>query len=335
MELTAQYPSNIALVKYWGKKGQQLPCNSSLSLTLREAHTRVKVTYEQQHSAQPAFQYFFEGQHHPAFEHKVHHYLKAQPEFQTFLAHHTIRVDSENTFPHSTGIASSASAFAAIAAVFLKLSQPNLSTAEFRQKGSRLARLGSGSASRSFYGPYALWGELAGVPDSTDDYAIPIEEIHPNFQAMRDCILIVEQKTKKVSSTLGHGLMKEHPYAHQRFQEANHHSKNLLEVLQIGDFEQFISITESEALSLHAMMMTSKEYYLLMKPETIQIINTLFEYREATGTPVCFTLDAGPNVHLLYPESQKNEVHRFVESELRPFTKSLIYDQMGVGGQVF
>jgi len=330
--IISKYPSNIALVKYWGKYGNQLPKNASLSMTLSKAVTEVKLELMEKTNSEIELAYFFEGEEKEDFKERIVKYASAQPEFDYLLKNYALKINSTNSFPHSTGIASSASAFAAIAAALLSASA-ELEGDIFNREASRLSRLGSGSACRSFYGPYAVWGELDGLDASSNEFAVPVLEVHENFKNMRDAILIVEDQPKKVSSSVGHGLMKDHPYAEARFVDANKHCQEMLSTLKSGDFDKFISITEREALSLHAMMMTSTDYYMLMKPKTIQVIDEIFEFREQTGLPICFTLDAGPNVHLIYPESIEKEVKTFVETSLKKNTKSIIYDEIGFGGK--
>lgn len=332
-KIKARFPSNIALVKYWGKYGQQLPCNASLSLTLKNAYTSIEMEYKPKSNPDLDFKYFFEGKENIAFKDKVVKYAQAQAEFSEFLRNNAVIIHSSNSFPHSTGIASSAAAFATIAAVLLKAAQGDTDENKFLQTASHLARLGSGSACRSFYGPYALWGRLENLPESSNEYAIPILDIHENFADMRDAIVIVEDQPKQVSSTVGHSLMKNHPYAAARFEDANKHCEEMLEVLKYGNFESFISITEREALSLHAMMMTSGDYYMLMKPGTIQVIEAVMQFRKSTGLPVCFTLDAGPNVHILYPAAIQDEVKALLDKDISPLAKSIIMDEAGCGGQ--
>lgn len=332
--ITAHYPSNIALVKYWGKQGNQLPCNASLSMTLSKAFTEVKLYLSEKKNKEIELDYYFEGQSEENFRERIIKYASQQEEFTGLLKNYALRIESKNSFPHSAGIASSASAFAAIAAALLKATK-SIPEQAFQQKSSYLARLGSGSACRSVYGPYALWGKLEGATNSSDQHAMPLDEIHADFKTMKDAILIVEDAPKKVSSSIGHALMNNHPYAAARFIDANKHCLEMISILKHGDFPSFISITEREALSLHAMMMTSGDYYMLIKPGTVQIIDEIFQFRKETGLPICFTLDAGPNVHLLYPESVQEEVHSFVEQNLCNGLKSVIYDQAGTGGTIF
>lgn len=330
--ITARYPSNIALVKYWGKYGNQLPCNPSVSLTLQKAFTETKLRISEKREKGTAVAFFFEGKPKKDFGERMLRFLKAQPEFAGLLTNFSIVVDTHNSFPHSAGIASSASAFAAITAAFLKASQTEIT--DFKQKASSLARLGSGSACRSFYGPFSLWGKLTEIQGSSDQFAVPLLDIHPDFRSMRDTILIVEDAPKKVSSSAGHALMNNHPYADARFKDAVKHCGELISALKHGDFSSFISITEREALSLHAMMMTSKEYYLLMRPQTVQIIEQVFQFRQETQLPLCFTLDAGSSVHLLYPASIQEQVQGFWANGTDKGIKSFIEDESGLGGMI-
>ena len=136
-----------------------------------------------------------------------------------------------------------------------------------------------------------------------------------------------------MSSTVGHDLMNNHPYKNARFEQAQTHMSSLVSALKKGNVESFIRIVESEALSLHAMMMTSNPYFVLMEPQTLEVIKKVWEYREKTETPVCFTLDAGANVHLLYPEAEKEKVHAFIENELKGYCEDgfFIHDHCGEG----
>ena len=110
----------------------------------------------------------------------------------------------------------------------------------------------------------------------------------------------------------------------------------MIKILKKGDLEEFISITELEALTLHAMMMTSNPYFILMKEGTLSIINKIWEFRNASNTPLSFTLDAGANVHLLYPSSYKQNVLDFIESELVVFCENQQYicDVVGQGAKI-
>ena len=185
------------------------------------------------------------------------------------------------------------------------------------QKASYFSRLASGSAARSVFPKMALWGATKDYQGSSDEYAVSLSEyIHPVFKTYHDSILIVSGEAKSVSSRAGHALMEGNPYAPARYAQANENIKNLLTALKSGDLDTFINITESEALQLHALMMCSNPSFILMKPKTLSIINEIRVFRNETKIPLCFTLDAGPNVHLLYPEQEADKVEAFIKNKL-------------------
>lgn len=336
-------PSNLAIVKYWGKHGQQLARNPSLSLTLSEAFTETKISYkalEKVVSGSDAIQlsFTFEGKEEPAFAERIKKYLSSLLPVFPFLKQLDLTIDTKNSFPHSSGIASSASAMSALALCLCSIEDRLFGTLssdqEFDQKASYIARLGSGSACRSIYGHWSLWGETGEVKGSSDVYAIPMaDQVHPAFERAQDAILIVSEHKKSVSSTQGHQLMETHDYASVRFQQARSRLHRLLSALRMGDWEDFGRIAENEALTLHGLMMSSNPSYMLMHPNTLRILNATRKYREVKKVPVYFSLDAGPNVHLLYPESVKEEVNEWIGSELSTYCKDgkVIYDHGGDG----
>jgi diphosphomevalonate decarboxylase len=335
VKVTWSCPSNIAIVKYWGKKGTQIPCNSSLSLTLSNSFTKVEAELSEKTSDEVVqLSYYFEGKINEQFSQRVAKFLNDNREFFPFIDEKAITIQSSNSFPHSAGIASSASAFGAISLALLDITyslQGKEKDETFYKEASNLARLGSGSASRSMFPGFALWGENEKVQNSSNQHAIEIKDVHPAFRNMKDAILIIEDEPKKVSSSVGHSLMNNHPYAENRFKQANERTAELVEILKSGDMDAFIQMCESEALTLHAMMMTSMDYYLLVKPGTITAIERLMEFRKESKVPVCFTLDAGPNVHVLYPKAYEVQVEEFINNGLRDTYKKVIFDEEGAG----
>lgn len=330
-----QSPSNIAIVKYWGKRkdGVQLPQNPSISFTLKNCRTETSVFYEE--ADRFGLQFRFDGKENPEFQAKIEKFINTYMDFFPSLNHLDLNISSHNTFPHSSGIASSASSMSALVLCLLDIERMVTGAKEIdKRKASSLARLASGSASRSLFPKMALWGATDSVPESSDEYALSLEEvIHPVFKTYHDSILIVSDAKKSVSSRAGHALMDTNPYASARFATAQRNVSDLLQVLKAGDLEQFIRITESEALQLHALMMCSEPSFMLMKPNTLRIINTLQEFRNETDIPVCFTLDAGPNVHILYPDQDAEMVERFIMDELEHYCVEgqWIPDQVGEG----
>ena len=318
IQIIKRSPSNIAIVKYWGKHGNQLPNNPSISFTLSNCFTETKVTYKEASHDDISMEFYFEGKENPAFKSKIEKFLNANEQYFTFLKGLDLKIESYNSFPHSSGIASSASSMSALIMCLLEIKYKD-SVIDL-QEASFLSRLASGSAARSVYPVMTLWGETASLSDSSNEYAIPIGDmIHPVFKTYHDTILIVSSKEKSVSSRAGHSLMDSHPMAEMRYATARKNTEDLLTILKQGDLEGFIKIAEEEANQLHDLMATSTPSYTLKEPNTINIINKILEFRKETGLPVCYTLDAGPNVHLLYPDSCAEQVHKFIEEVLKDY----------------
>lgn len=337
-------PSNIALVKYWGKKEHQIPENPSISFTLSDCKTITEITFAKQGSKDFSFDIYFEGEKNAAFKPKIQTFFERIEVYMPFLKDYHFKIETLNTFPHSSGIASSASGMSAIALCLMSIEQKLSDTViqsdseeslnYFNQKASFLARLGSGSACRSIEGELVVWGKNNSIDDSSDLYGVKFEgDVHSNFKNYQDTILLVDKGEKQVSSTVGHQLMYGHPFAKERFAQAHDNLEKLTVILASGDLTEFIKIVESEALTLHAMMMTSMPYFILMKPNTLEIINKIWAYRERTNSKVCFTLDAGANVHVLYPESEKEFILEFIKNELVSYCQNghYILDQIGFG----
>ena len=342
--VTSKSPSNIALVKYWGKHGEQLPENTSISFTLQNCHTTTSLYFEEKQEAAFQFEVYLDGQREPSFEPKITTFFERIEAYVPFLRKYQFKIETVNSFPHSSGIASSASGMSALAVCLIlferQFKDKQLNTLHevltpFEvKKASFLARLGSGSAARSIEGPLVVWGKHSKIAGSSDRFGIKYPNtVHDNFNNYRDTILLVDKGEKQVSSTVGHNLMHGHPYAKQRFAEANKNIERLMGIFESGDISEFIKLVESEALQLHAMMMSSMPYFILMKPNTLEIINKIWNFRRNTNIPVCFTLDAGANVHVLYPDSVQEEVSAFIETELAPFCKNgeFIHDVVGLG----
>ena len=206
----------------------------------------------------------------------------------------------------------------------------------FNQKASFLARLGSGSACRSIQGDLIVWGKHKEIEGSSDFFGVKYPfYVHKNFKNYHDTILLVDKGEKQVSSTVGHNLMHTHPFAEERFAQAHNNLSKLISVFKEGDLKSFIEIVESEALTLHAMMMTSMPYFILMKPNTLEIINKIWRFRQDTGLHICFTLDAGANVHILYPEKEADEIYKFINNELVVYCQNghYICDRIGFGAK--
>lgn len=332
-------PSNIALVKYWGKKENQIPANPSISFTLNNCKTITKMTFsKKENDGNFSFDLLFEGQPKEDFKPKIQKFFERIFEYCPYLKNFHFAIDTQNTFPHSSGIASSASGMAALAMNIMSLEKtlnPSMNEEYFYKKASFLARLGSGSACRSIKGEVVVWGNHNEFKESSNLFGVEFTDFHSNFKNYQDAILLVDKGEKQVSSTVGHDLMFGHPFAEQRFAQAHENLSKIKAILETGDVENFIKIVESEALTLHAMMMTSMPYFILMKPNTLEIINKIWKFRNENNIPVCFTLDAGANVHVLYPQNVKEKVLQFIKDELVGYCQNgqYICDEIGVGAQ--
>lgn len=352
-------PSNIALIKYWGKKEGQLPANPSLSMTLSEACTTTKVTAlevdrpavltkdgpaDAANGGQvalandgPAAVVSVNGDVNHPFLPKLNDFFQwlvgEIPVFQGY----SFYVETRNSFPHSTGIASSASGMSAFTLCMLdiasQLSGSNLPAERFRHLASFASRMGSGSACRSLFGGFTVWGDTGLVPGSSDQFAVPVNDfVHPEMANLHDAILVVSSKPKSVASSLGHSLMNDHPFALSRFGQALANLENALLALKTGDLGHLGKIAENEALTLHTLIMTSRGGDILFTPGSIELMKRIRDARKK-GLPVFFTLDAGPNVHLLYPHPAADRVEEFIRQEMAPLCEEgkVIFDKRGEG----
>jgi len=339
--VTWSSPSNIALVKYWGKKKYQIPENPSVSFTLNYCKTITTLSFSKKETnANFSFEVFLEGEKKDDFKPKIETFFNRIEIYIPFLKSYHFKIETSNTFPHSSGIASSASGMSALALCLMSLekmlSEDAISETYFNQKASFLARLGSGSACRSIEGDLVVWGKHQKIDGSSDLFGIKYtDEIHDNFKNYQDTILLVDKGEKQVSSTVGHNLMHGHPFAKQRFEQAHGNIHKLKTILKSGDLKSFVELIESEALALHAMMMTSMPYFILMKPNTLKVINKIWKFREISGCDLGFTLDAGANVHVLYPEKDTDKVLEFIKNELVAYCQNghYICDVTGNGAK--
>jgi diphosphomevalonate decarboxylase len=335
-------PSNIALVKYWGKKSEQIPCNPSVSFTLDQARTSMHFSWQGRTYLKggPRLKFLFDSRKAPKFEQKIQDFLVklADEEGFSYLYYFDLTINARNTFPHSAGIASSASSMAALSLCLLSMRAEIfkdlvVGTPDFYRKSSYVARLASGSACRSIYPYAASWGKSPAIKEGHDLWATPITQLSERFKTFKDAILLIDSGIKKVSSTEGHALMQNHPHAHSRFERAKQNTSNLIQSLKDSKPRNWIALVEAEALELHGLMMTSNPPYILMRPNTLACIEKIQAYRQNTGIEMGFTLDAGANIHLLYPDSESEEVESFIKDDLLEHCEDeqVIYDQIGDG----
>lgn len=338
-KFTVSAPSNIAFVKYWGKYGRQLPINPSVSMTLKNCVTMCEISYTTSDnlSGFELERYEFMGEENPKFYERFNNYLVSILDVLPGLSKFKISISSTNTFPHSAGIASSASAFSALAyGVACLASDFEKDSKEFLDQCSELARLGSGSAARSILGPYMQWGEDPFIENSTNNCARIVQEVHPEFLELKDTILLVDKKEKSVSSSAGHSLMHGHPFKENRIVQARENTRNILQAIKAGDWNLFGEILENEALTLHALMMSSYPSFILLKPNSLEIIERVKAFRVRTNISLYFTIDAGPNIHLIYKNEDAGVIEKFVKDDLAQLCHegSYIIDEIGIGAGV-
>ncbi len=301
MEATATAGANIAIVKYWGARNlaQRLPTNDSISLTLDTATTTTTVRFEADLKEDVVMLQGKEASE-SARARVIAHLDRMRTLADISLRAH---VESSNTFPIGAGVASSASGFAALsaagkAALGLKLSQRGMST---------LARLGSGSACRSMVGGWVHWVQGTCHEDSYAKQIAP-----PEHWDVRDVIAIVTDQEKPVSSTEGHRRALTSPMFPARLARVKSIVPRVRDAIHGRDFRTLGTQAEAEALSMHAVMLTSAPPLLYWLPATVELMQAVWAWR-AEGVPCYFTLDAGPNVHILtLPETVEE-----VEGRLR------------------
>lgn len=282
--------SNIALIKYWGKRSAALktPLNNSISMTLDQLYTETEVQYLPDLSAD---QLFLNGERaQPAMEQRVRvflDHLRQRLDFQAYA-----RVDSQNVFPTGAGLASSASAFAALTLAAVLARGLSLSSVEL----SRLARQGSGSASRSLFGGFVEW--QAGVrEDGEDSHAVPLAVDWSPLMV----VLVLTSAHKAIGS--GDGMQRTvdtSPLYGSWLASIDQDLKEMRAGLQAQDFEKVGTLMEHNALKMHATALASRPAVLYWQPESVAVILHVQQLRQQ-GVPCYLTMDAGPNVKVLLP----------------------------------
>lgn len=285
---TARAHSNIAFVKYWGNSDQRLrlPANSSLSMNLDRLHTTTTVQWSLDYgldsvtiNGRPADA--------AALRRVRKHLQLLRDRFKTKMF---ARVQSRNNFPMGTGIASSASSFAALtlagaAALGEQLSQRELST---------IARRGSGSAARSIPSGYVEW--FAAVSHELS-YAETFVDY--DYWELVDVIAIVSRAHKRIGSTAGHVSADTSILQKTRIENAPQRLDRVKNAIVNRDFVQFARVVEEDSNLMHAVMMTGRPALFYWQPTSLAIMNAVRQWREEDGIQVCYTLDAGPNVHCI------------------------------------
>lgn len=322
---TAQAPSNIAFVKYWGKTDHHLtlPENASISMSLDSLLTTTTVTFSEAFSEDEVWIEAPNEQSQQVVGSKaarVIHHL----DYIRHLNHETrkAKVESINNFPSGVGIASSASAFAALTLAATTALNMTLSATEL----SRLTRLGgSGSATRSIFGGYVEW--LTG----NNETSVAKQLFSESHWPLSDVVAIVSTAEKKVSSLEGHELAQTSPFYQARLADLPRRLAVVRKSLEQRDLTLLGSELEPEALSLHTVAMTCVPPVFYPMTETFWLLDELRAWRK-TGTEVYGTMDAGPNVHCICQQTDAE----IVAEKLRqlPYVQQVLVAHVGGGARI-
>ncbi|CAM4483806.1 MAG: hypothetical protein LEGION0403_FIIPPAGN_01572 [Legionella sp.] len=304
MHWLAHAPANIALIKYMGKKDESSnnPDNSSLSYTLNNLLSTVKL--EQIDAAHDAWEpLVVPGQAKLALSELgetkfLNHLARIKKQFGyegSFL------VQSCNNFPHSSGMASSASSFAALTrcAVYAlaELTQQELPTVE---EQASLSRLGSGSSCRSFHTPWVLWQK--------DNAVKPIELPYPELIHQ---VVVISADQKAVSSSEAHKLVKSSELYVTRAERAEENLQLLLNAFMANDWESAYQICWREFQDMHQLFNTCAQPFSYISSNSLGVLNDLQQFWDSKGDGPIVTMDAGPNIHLLYRSDQMEMAREF------------------------
>lgn len=313
----ARAHTNIALIKYWGKKDKSLflPMNSSLSLTLDAFYTDTKVTFDET-LTQDSFTLNNIEQDPAAISNFLDLFRPLMPKPMH------AKVESLNFVPTAAGLASSASAFAALAGAVNQASGLNMDL----QTLSTFARRGSGSATRSLYGGFVEWQKGTSNEDSV---AVQIDDASWNIGMV---IIVVNGKKKSISSRAGmEHTVQTSPFYNSWVESAAIDLENIKRAIHNKDFTTLGEITEFNGMKMHGTMLASNPPFCYFEPESIVAQQQVRVLRD-NGIPAYMTMDAGPNVKILCRESDMATIKKQLETTFPPH--QIILSRVGKGLQL-
>jgi len=320
MKAVAKATSNIAFIKYWGKKDEALriPANSSISMNLSNAYSITSVELSKNLKKDQVYLNSKKAEE-DEYTRIVKHLdlIRALAKSNLFA-----KVKSRNSFPKGTGIASSASGFAALTLAATKAFKLNLS----QKKLSILARLGSGSACRSIPPGFVEWVKGA---DSKTSYAKTLYP--PSYWDILDIVAIVGESKKEISSTKGHSLTGTSPFFNKRIADLPQKIKDIKKALKFKDFTKLGTIIEEEALNMHAVMLTQRPPLIYFNSSSLSIIREIYEMRKK-GIEAYFTLDAGPNVHIICKAPDAPKIKKILKNQ--KIVKKILVNKPGNGTEI-
>jgi len=323
---TVQAGSNIAFIKYWGVSDAEinLPLNNSISMTLADAYTITTVAWD-------------DGTGEIADGEPLHH-DRIMLDGKLLIGRATdrltdhldrirklagidlyARVESKNNFPMASGIASSASGFAALTVAATEALEMELNVTQL----SAIARRGSGSASRSILGGFVEWEK------GIDNESSVAHQLHPSEHwNLYDIVAVVSSAEKKISSASGHIIANSSPLLDGRINGLECALRDVRTAIDERNLEQLGPIIEHDALAMHSIMMTSDPSLFYWQPGTVELIQSARQWRN-DGLPVYFTIDAGPNLHLICEEESVDEICDLLLK--KSFVQQVIASQPGPG----
>lgn len=319
MKATATAPSNIAFIKYWGKFDEKLklPENGSISMNLSNLITTTTVEFSS--GLKEDLVTINNKINNKEVSQVIKHLDLIRKSANIFLK---AKVFSNNNFPEGTGLSSSASGFAALTLSATKAGGLNLEEKEL----SILARQGSGSACRSIPDGFVEW--LDGTNSKTS-YAV---SLYPsNYWSIIDIVAIVSRDKKDISSTDGQKLVSTSPFFQTRLTHIKEKINRLKKILKNKNFTEFGQLIESEALELHAIMLTSTPSLIYWQPETIKLMKLVKKWR-SEGLEVYFTVNTGQDIHLIIEEKNTEQLIKRLKKIKE--IKKIIVNRPAVGARL-
>lgn len=306
-------PSNIALIKYMGKLSskQNKPTNSSISYTLNHLYTDVRITELKQNKKQNLMDqwkplkgkdYFPTNLSEKGKERFLKHFAFLKKTWG--IKNRYFLIESANNFPSDCGLASSASSFAALTMASAKCFQDIKYNKKFdnQKELSFLSRLGSGSSCRSFYPEWVLWKTNFG------------ESVRLPFSELNHLVIIIEDDKKEISSSLAHRLVTESSLFVGRPQRANQRLREFIKYSKQRNWQNLFQICWDEFWDMHNLFHTSKPPFFYMNSDTIKVLSSILKDWKEAGDGPLVTMDAGPNVHLLFRKDQKKLFQKYLKT---------------------
>lgn len=298
MKATAVAPANIAFIKYWGKSDSKtrIPHNSSISMNLSHVHSKCTVEFDPL-LKQDDVGFVGEEIVKPKEIERIIVMLDRVRKFANKKLFALVK--TRNNFPKATGIASSASGFAALSLAALTAIGKKLSGKEL----SIFARLSSGTACRSIPDGFVEWKK-----GTSSETSYAYELYSPDWWEICDVVVVVSKKMKKVSTTEGHRLADTSPFYQARLAVMNEKISQLKKYMYNRNFSSFGKLIEEDALNMHAICLTSTPALIYWEPKTIEIMKQIIEWRESKEVESYFTIDAGPSVHVICEKKNVNQI---------------------------